>query len=329
MTENNRYVPARVKTTDSPTVPHDGREILHGDQEDGKNLATLPEFKVASPVKLVPASQFTFEQLTDAYNQTRVDYIVPMPMNAARLRGYVHNYDVDMDASAVAVAGDQILGIVMLGVRPKHTWITRLGVLPVKRRCGAGQLLMEHLIEQSRRLKVDYVILEVIKGNTPAYRLFQKLDFRDVRELLVLRRPPGPPTMSIDPYTVWTLNYNQAVALLHERQSTPSWLDEIPSLENAGNLGALRVELETGDRGWLVYQNTVFQLGRLVLQTEVGDPHRVGLALIHALHTRYPAQDTHTENLPTDDPHWPALQMAGYLESFSRIEMRLDLSPAG
>lgn len=328
MTENNRYVPARVKTTDSPAVSQDRQKALYDGQEDGKHLATLPKVEVASPVRLVPASQFTFEELTNSYNQTRVDYIVPMPMNAARLREYVHNYDVDMDASAVAVAGDQILGIVMLGVRPNHTWITRLGVLPVKRRCGAGQLLMEHLVEQSRRLNVDYIILEVIKGNRPAHRLFQKLGFRDARELLVLRRPPGPPTLDVNSYAAQALDYHQALALLHKRQSAPSWLDEISSLENAGNLGALRVELETGDRGWLLYQNTVFQLGRLVLQTEVGDPHQVGLALIHALHTRYPAQDTHTENLPSDDPHRPALQKAGYLESFRRIEMRLDLSPA-
>ncbi len=326
MTENNEHIPARVETTDSPAVPHDGQEILHNGQEDGKHLAALPKLEAIPPVELVPASQFTFQELTNAYNQTRVDYIVPMPMNAARLREYVHNYDVDMDASAVAVAGDQILGIVMLGIRLGRTWITRLGVLPVKRRCGAGQLLMEHLIEQSCRLKVDYVILEVIKGNTPAYSLFRKLGFRDVRELLVLRRPPGPPTVDVNSYAVWALDYHQAVALLHQRKSVPSWLDETPSLENAGNLGALRVELETGERGWLVYQNTVFQLGRLVLQTEAGDPHQVGLALIHALHTRYPAQDTHTENLPTNDPHWPALQKAGYLESFSRIEMRLDLA---
>lgn len=328
MTEDNESVPAHVETTDSSAAPHGGQGILRNCQEDGKHLSVLPQFKAAPPVELLPASQFTFEELTNAYNQTRVDYIVPMPMNAARLREYVHNYDVDMDASAVAMAGDQILGIVMLGVRSGHTWITRLGVLPVKRRCGAGQLLMEHLIDQSRQLQVDYVILEVIKGNAPAYRLFQKLGFRDVRELLVLRRPPGPPTVDVNSYAAQALDYHQALALLHKRQSVPSWLDETPSLENAGNLGALCVELETGDRGWLFYQNTIFQLGRLVLQTDVGDPHEVGLALLHALHTRYPAQDTHTENLPSDDPHWPALQKAGYLKSFRRIEMRLDLSPA-
>jgi ribosomal protein S18 acetylase RimI-like enzyme len=276
-------------------------------------------------ITVVPASQFTFEELTEAYNQTRVDYIVPMPMNAARLREYVHNYDVDMDASAVAVEGSQILGLAMLGARPGHTWITRLGILPAKRRCGTGQLLMEYLIAQSRRLRPEYILLEVIKHNVPAYQLFQKLGFREIRELLVLRRPPGPLPGEVDPYTVQRLDTTQAIALLQQRQGAPSWLDETPSLENAGNLAALRVELKTGGRGWLVYQNTVFQLGRLVLQTEVGDPRQVAMALIHALHTRHPAQDTKTENFPVPDPHWSALQAMGYVESFRRIEMRLDL----
>lgn len=280
----------------------------------------------ARPVELVPASRFTFEELTQAYNQTRVDYIVPMPMNAARLREYVHNYDVDLDASAVAIEGDQILGLAMLGVRPGHTWITRLGILPVKRRAGTGQILMEYLIAQSRRLRVSHILLEVIKNNIPAHRLFLKLGFREARELLVIRRPPGPPADDVGPYTVQTLDYQQAIELLHQRQSIPSWLDETPSLINASNLAALRVELETGDRGSLVYQATVFQMGRLVLQTEAGDPYRVGLALTHALHTHHPCTDTKSENLPVDDPHWPALQDMGYLESFRRIEMRLDLS---
>lgn len=318
MTDNKAYASPGIEAVEPSTVPRDG-------QKDGKYLAARPQLQAIPPVELVPASQFAFDELTNAYNQTRVDYIVPMPMNATRLREYVHNYDVDMDLSAVAMAGQQILGLVMLGVRPRHTWITRLGVLPVKRRCGAGQLLMEHLIEQSCRQDADYVVLEVIKGNMPAHCLFRKLGFRDVRELLVLRRPPGPPAVDVNSYSAQALDYHHALALSRQRRSTPSWLDEVPSLENAGNLAALRVELETGDRGWMVYQNRVFQLGRLALQTEVGDPYRVGHALLHAFHTRYPAQDTHTENLPADDPHWPALQEAGYLEAFRRIEMRLDI----
>jgi ribosomal protein S18 acetylase RimI-like enzyme len=294
-------------------------------RDNGRFPAVFSESDDISPLKLVPTNQFTYEELTEAYNQTRVDYIVPMPMNAARLREYVHCYDVDLDASAVVIEDDQILGLAMLAVRPGHAWITRLGVLPVKRKRGSGQLLMEHLIAQARRLRVAYILLEVIKNNVPAHRLFCKLGFREQRELMIIRRPPGPPPDEVPPYNVQTLDYHQTIGLLHQRSSVPSWLDETPSLINAGNLKALRVQLASGERGWLVYQTTVFQLGRLVLQAEVGDPHRVGLALIHALHTRHPATDTKSENLPADDPHWPALQDMGYLESFRRIEMRLDL----
>ena len=68
-------------------------------------------------LQLVPASSFSIDQLVAAYNQTRVDYLVPMPMNAARLAEYIHIYDVDLDHSQVAVEGDQILGLAMLGVR--------------------------------------------------------------------------------------------------------------------------------------------------------------------------------------------------------------------
>ncbi len=281
--------------------------------------------QATSPIRLVPACQFTCEELVAAYNQTRVDYIVPMPMNTARLREYIHTYDVDMAASVVAVEDGQILGLAMLGVRPEHTWVTRLGVLPVKRRRGIGRLLMEYLIAQSRRLDVSYVTLDVIKNNDPAYFLFLKLGFHDVRELLVIRRPPGPPTICMDSYSCEALDSGQAVELLHRRRDVPSWLNETASLVNGGNLAALRVELTNGGQGWLVYRMTFFQLNHLVIQTEAGDPHQVALALLHALHTRHPMLDTKTENLPADSPYWPAMQEIGYLESFRRIEMRLDL----
>lgn len=282
------------------------------------------------PVRLVPATDFTVEKLTWAYNQARVDYIVPMPMNPKRLQGYIDNYDVVLERSVVAMHGEQILGLSMLGARshPPHTWITRLGVLPVKRRHGAGQKMMEYMIDQSKKIGAAYVILEVIKNNVPAHHLFIKLGFEEVRQLLILRRPPGPPAKDVDvpPYEVELLDMEHAIDLLHRRRSVPSWLDEVPSLINAGNLEALRVKLQNGARGWIVYQNTTFQLARLVPQTEAGDPRLVARALAHALHSRYDAKDTKTENVPLNDPHLPGLKDVGYIESFRRIEMKLDLT---
>jgi ribosomal protein S18 acetylase RimI-like enzyme len=288
--------------------------------------ATLTLDSNSPRIEMIPADQFSLEELTETYNQTRIDYIVPMPMNVARLQEYIRNYDVRIDRSVVAIVDDEAAGLAMIGVRPHHTWFTRLGVVPGQRRHGTGERMMQYLIEQSRRLNVDYITLDVIKNNRPAQHLFEKLGFREIRELLIIRRPPGPFKEEVAPYAVQLLGYQRAVELLHRRRSQPSWLDETPSLINAGNLSALRVELKSGGNGWLVYQNTVFQLGRLVLQTEAGDPYKVGRALIHALHSYHPIQDTKSENLPIDDPHWPALQSMNYIEAFRRIELHLEFS---
>ena len=86
---------------------------------------------------------------------------------------------------------------------------------------------------------------------------------------------------------------------------------------------AFRAILPDGSRGWLAYQNTMFHLARLVIQTEIGDPLKVGRALLGELHARYPFQDTKTENLPADDPHWPAFKEMGYIVSFRRNELIL------
>lgn len=292
---------------------------------DKNHPLNMSAYQAQGKIELIPASTFSYEELTDAYNHTRVDYLVPMPMNVKKLREYVETYDVDMDASAVAVDGYEVFGLGMLGVRKGRAWITRLGVIQRNRRQGAGQTLVAHLIQQARQKNLQYIVIEIIKNNTPAQNLFIKNGFQEIRKLLVLRRPPGAPNGVAPSAEFKQLGYSDAVKLLERRISKPSWLDEKESLMNAGNLEALYATLPDGSEGWLVYQNTVFQLGRLVLQTEKGNSQKVAKALLHYLHTKHPAQDTKTENLPADDPHWPILKEMGYIVMFDRIEMVLPL----
>jgi ribosomal protein S18 acetylase RimI-like enzyme len=281
-----------------------------------------------SKITLIPASAFSFEELTEAYNHTRVDYLVPMPMNSRKLKEYVENYDIDMDASAVAVDGNEVLGLAMLGVREKRAWLTRLGVIRSNRRRGTGTILVDHLLDQAHQKQVDYVILEVIKDNAAAHHLFLKKGFALTRELLVLSRPPSQvaPPLDLPKANAEFLNSGEASLLLEQRQSRPSWVDEKESLLNAGNLSAIKVSLANGGQGWLVYQNSLFQISRLVIQTEAGNPVEVGRTLLYHLHQRHPFQDTKTENLPADDPHWPAFKAMGYMILFPRLELILPFN---
>ena len=276
---------------------------------------------------LIPANHFTFQELTDIYNDTRADYVVPMPMNEAKLREYVNNYDIDLTRSVVAKSAAGALGLAMLGVRGETTWITRLGITPKGRRKGVGRRLMIALIDYSRRLKAEKIILEVIKANKPARALFESLNFQTLRELLVIRRPPTPVNApSVDQPGINLLGHEETVALLQQRIDTPSWVTANESMVNAGNLSTLVADLPNIGRGWLAYQNSTFQLSRLVIDTEAEASLEAATTLLQNLHQRFPLKDTVVENLAADDRHWPVFEALGYLTSFIRVEMELDLT---
>jgi ribosomal protein S18 acetylase RimI-like enzyme len=280
-------------------------------------------------IKLIPASRFNYEQLTAIYNQTRVDYMVPMPMNAARLAEYVTTYDVNLDYSLVATTQEgEMLGVNMLGLRDDRAWITRLGVIPNTRRGGVGQALMENLLEQADRLSIKFVMLEVIKNNTPAYQLFLKLGFYEVGELLVLRRSPSTPPVDPIVADAERMDRTDSLVLVGRDRGTQPWTNQSESLFNAFEVSGMRLTLADGSRGWMVYQRQKFLLTRFAFKTEVGDPATVAYAMLSHLHNQYPRLDTQVENIQVNDPHLPAFYKMGYVESFRRIEMWHGAPPA-
>jgi ribosomal protein S18 acetylase RimI-like enzyme len=275
----------------------------------------------------VPAKDYDFAQLADIYNQARVDYIVPMPMNAKRMQEYCEAYDIDLEASVIAKdrADGEVNGICMLGVRDNRTWITRLGVIPHRRRRHSGEFLMRSEFDESLRLDKSLMQLEVIKDNGPAHRLFTKLGFVATRELLVIRRAPSKVDPSLIPeMTVEEIPDNEVFAYLEKRGSGAAWTEETVSLRNAGKINGLLVTLPDGEIGWIAFQRSLFQLAHFVLAPDVS----IGMmhALIAAVHQKYPLQDTKIENVPLEHPTWPVFQEFGYIEAFSRIEMLLDLN---
>jgi ribosomal protein S18 acetylase RimI-like enzyme len=276
----------------------------------------------------VPASQYTYEQLADIYNQTRIDYIVPMPMNAKRMREYVENYDVNLDASVIATTENgQPVGIGMLGLRPKRAWITRLGVVPNQRERRIGTFLMMHLIDRTREFGIEKVQLEVIVGNQPARRMFEKFGFAFYRELLVVRRPPKPHVPGTHPlvHQLYHLADDDIPAYLAQREPGASWVEETDSLLNSGSLKGIRVEMGVGGHGWAVFMCTRFQLQHIVLWASDEHHDEIIHALLYYIHELYPNRDTKVENIPQDHPNWRAFQQLEYVVAFRRTEMFLLL----
>ncbi len=275
------------------------------------------------------AQLYTYDQLACIYNAARVDYIVPMPMNAHRMADYVHNYDIDLSASSVSLNEDHTpTGVVMVGIRGDRAWITRLGVIPEMRGCKVGQGLMETSIENAVESGVRRIQLEVIQGNESAHRLFLKLGFQDVRELLVVRRPPAPLSPSFASWgeTITHMEQLEAKALsscLAQCPSDSAWTEESASLRHLENLTGITLTLSSGECGWALFQPLPFQLLHLVINPDASES--MIRALLFQVHQSYPMLDYKVENIPASHPIWLVMQTFGYLEAFRRTEMYLTL----
>lgn len=272
----------------------------------------------------VSASSYNFDQLAEIYNQTRVDYIVPMPMNARRMMEYVRDYDIDLERSIISInqKGEES-GLGMIGIRGERGWITRLGVIPERRGRHLGQFLMDGMLDALAGAGCSMVQLEVIVGNVPAHSLFRKVGFEDIRELLVIRRAPEPiePIPEFDAADVNEIEPPDIPDYLNQREAYASWIEETPSLLNAGKLTGLTVTLPSGESGWIVLQSSPFQLTHFVLKPDVSD--EMGRALVYHTHRTFAKQDTKLENIPVGHPTMPYFEHFGYFEVFRRTEMYL------
>jgi ribosomal protein S18 acetylase RimI-like enzyme len=273
-------------------------------------------------IKLIPAEKFTIQELTELYNKTRVDYLVPMPMNPDRLAEYIRDFDVDLAGSCVARADDgEVLGLGMLGVRENRAWITRLGVLPNTRRGGVGDALMDFMLEKADSLGFEETHLEVIKNNEPAHKLFLKKGFLETDEYLVLRRAPHAVTDPLVGKVKW-LDKEKALDTLKTYPYHLTWINALNSMFNAPDVEGLRIRLPNGGTGWLVYRSQKFFFSHLIIHTEQGDPVEVGTQLLRHLYSQNPRKDTYAENIHEKDRHLSALKALAFFENFSRIEMR-------
>lgn len=274
-------------------------------------------------LELVPASRYTIGDLAGIYNQTRVDYLIPMPMNAERLAEYIQDFDIDLDHSMIAMNDGSVSGLGMLGVRGDECWVTRLGVLPNNRRAGIGENVVTRMLETAKTKGVKRVNLEVIKGNEKAWSLFKKLGFRETIEYLVLRRAPGHNDVEID----GQFTSLEKEAALDSLRASPrqTWVNDARSMANAVDMMGMRLTMGDGSRGWMIFRKKPPTLTHIILHTESGDPAIVGHNLLQHLHFTHARYDTYAENIASADKHVPAFLSMGYFEAFRRTEMILDL----
>jgi ribosomal protein S18 acetylase RimI-like enzyme len=257
-------------------------------------------------VELRPASAFPFAALVELFNRAYEGYVIPFQLDERLLRFMVDTYDLDLDASRVALDGHDAVGLGNLGLRGEDAWIGGVGVVASARRRGIGEKLMGALHDEARERGVRHVWLEVIDRNESAYDLYVKLGYAVVRE-----------------FDVWSL------AETHDRGAAR----EVPAAEARARVRELRKRGEPWQRADGTLDNLedlrglVTDGGAAVFRvTSAGQLLQIaGNGAEELLRTLRGFGNVSVLNLPVDDPAADALRTLGATPAVHQREMVLEL----
>jgi ribosomal protein S18 acetylase RimI-like enzyme len=244
--------------------------------------------------------------MTSLFNAGYEGYVIPFQLDEAALRWMIESFDIDLDASRVALRDGEPAGFANLALRGDQAWIGGVGVIATARRHGIAEQLMRAVHEEARARGVAKMWLEVIEQNDAAYKLYEKLGYDVVREV-----------------EVWTLSADVANGSAHEvaageahariralRNGREPWQRADETLEHLGDVRGL----ETAAGAALFRMTGVAQL----LQITAADSEEL-------LRTLRQHGTVSMLNLPVDDPVADSLRALGASIAVRQREMVLDL----
>jgi GNAT superfamily N-acetyltransferase len=244
------------------------------------------------------------------FNAGYEGYVIPFQLDETALRWMIESFDIDLDASRVALRDGEPAGFANLALRGDQAWIGGVGVIVAARRHGIAEQLMRAVHEEARARGIAKVWLEVIEQNDAAFDLYEKLGYDVVREV-----------------EVWTLSAEVANGSAHE----------VAAGEAHARIRALR----NGREPWQRADETLEHLGDVRgLETDAGAAlfRMTGVAQllqITAVHSEELLRTLRQHgtvsmlNLPADDPVADSFRALGASVAVRQYEMVLDLQNRG
>lgn len=279
-------------------------------------------------VTLVPAESLDLPDLVSLMNEAYSDYDVPMHLDEASLRFMLSSFDLDRSESRVAMLEGRPVALALLGLRGPRAWIGGMGVAPEARRRGLGDRLMKAVLERARERGAREAWLEVLTTNARAIPLYERLGFRHVRRLDVLKlaQPPASPAgVTTAPFDI---EEALAFAKLHRRAEEP-WQREERSVRNwlrdGLALECTAAQLAGRTIGVAIHRVAAGRASMLEMVSVPGQDSLSTPALLAAAFRPEADQGLRWLNLPQDDAASPIVLALSPAFEASQHDMRLTL----
>lgn len=128
----------------------------------------------------------------DLLNHGFSDYFVPIHISDAGLLAMVRRDSVDLTLSRVMLNDGQLVGVALIARRGWTSRLAAMAIIPEARGRGIARACMAQLLDEAQARGDKAMTLEVIEGNTPAVRLYERCGFQINRRLVGHTGQPQP-----------------------------------------------------------------------------------------------------------------------------------------
>ncbi|MBC8988149.1 GNAT family N-acetyltransferase [Pedobacter sp. N36a] len=265
------------------------------------------------------------EKLVAVINLSFSDYIVPLQLNLEILKAKIKAEDIKLELSLGVFDGDEMVGCMLHGLRDTEEGLTvyngATGVIPDQRGKGLVRKMYEYLLPELKKLEVRKMVLEVITGNHPAIKAYEKMGYT-VRRTLDCYKGKLEVKKNQQVSTLKEIDLVDWPQLVSFWDTKPSWQNEIQSLENTKEncrfVGAYQKDLLVG---YAVFNPT----SRKVNQLAVAKDYRnkgIGTELCSYINEAVGQQEVYVFNVDHNAASILAfLKAQGLREHLSQFEM--------
>ncbi len=175
--------------------------------------------------------------LATAFNNAFADYEIPLQFTPQALQDKIRNEDIDLSLSVGAFDGDILAGFIFFGIDTingiKTAWDGGTGVVPAYRGQQLTQRMFAHMVPVFKEMGLQRALLEVLKNNTGAKMIYEKIGFHTIRELHAYK---GQVTKAAPQHKVEVLNSPDMNALSALGDWQPAWQQMNKRVQNFGDM---------------------------------------------------------------------------------------------
>ncbi|MFC0190451.1 GNAT family N-acetyltransferase [Fictibacillus aquaticus] len=209
-------------------------------------------------------SELCFEEALSLWNEAFSQYYSDLTMDLERFLLKITNEGLSLEHSVAAVHENKLVGLVLNGFREidgkMYAWNGGTAILPEYRGMKIGEKLIQACLDIYKEKNVDIALLEAIKENSRAIRLYEKMGYTTFEELAFLHHQGelnAPFPVSSDFITIPA--QPEELDKLTFFNKVTAWQTQIPSIKDA-RVVLLKYREETA--GFAVYRH-VYQGGAL------------------------------------------------------------------